>query len=110
MPVILLDQALEDQLSGALQNSEGGAWLALDPMVSEQVIMAIQKEVDRNMGLNVQPVILCSPVLRRHVRALVEPWVPSVMVVSHGEISRNMNIKATGKVALTQGMESAYGS
>jgi len=110
LPVILLDQSLEDQLSGSLQNTEGGAWLALDPMVSEQVIMAIQKEVDRNMGLNVQPVILCSPVLRRHVRALIEPWIPSVMVVSHGEISRNMNIKATGKVALTHGMESAHGS
>ncbi len=109
LPVILLDQAFEELLSGALQNSEGGVWLALDPMVSEKVIMAIQKEVDRNMGLNVQPVILCSPVLRRHVRTLIEPWIPSVMVVSHGEISRNMNIKATGKVALTQGMESAYG-
>ena len=101
LPVILLSREVEELLNGALQSGEGGSWLSLDPMLSERVVEAIQTEVDKNMTIGIQPVILCSPILRRHVRALIEPWIPTVMVVSHGEITRTMNIKATGKVELT---------
>lgn len=103
LPVILLDRDVEELLNSALQSGEGGSWLSLDPMASERIVEAVQTEVERNMTAGIQPVVLCSPVLRRHVRALIEPWIPTVMVVSHGEITQTMNIKATGKVTLTHG-------
>jgi flagellar biosynthesis protein FlhA len=98
LPVLTIAPEIEDTLSRNIQKTEHGAYLAMDPSMAEKIIRAIKAEVEKMMMMNLQPVLLCSPGIRRHLRKMIEQYVPTVMVISHGEITPNISIKAVGKV------------
>ena len=60
----------------------------------------VRQKVEKSTMLNVQPIVLCAPAVRRHMRKIVEQYVPSAMVISHAEIVHNISIKVTGKVVI----------
>lgn len=100
LSVITLDRKVEDVLTNSIQHSEHGSYLSLDPQMAEKIVLAVKNEVEKAMEQNVQPVIICSPVLRRHLRKLVEQTLPAVFVTSHAEVVQNVNIQSFGKVRL----------
>ncbi|MCD4720234.1 MAG: flagellar biosynthesis protein FlhA [Desulfobacula sp.] len=100
LQIITLDRNLEDVLSKNIKHTKHGSYLALDPLLVEEIVQAVSKEVEQQVALNTQPVIMTSPNLRRHVRKLIEPSLPTVLVVSHAEIVDDINLQASGKVSL----------
>ncbi|MBW2367114.1 MAG: flagellar biosynthesis protein FlhA [Deltaproteobacteria bacterium] len=100
LPVISIDQSLEDMLVKSIQHTDQGAYLAADPSLMESTLEAAKVQIEKMITHNMQPILLCSPVLRRHMRRLVEASAPSVMVVSHAEIMPNIRIQSMGKVTL----------
>lgn len=100
LQVITLDRPLEDQLTKQVKHTEHGSYLAIDPQMVEKIIQALNKEVEKQLASDVQPVVMCSPVLRRHFRKLIEHALPTVFVVSHAEIVDDINLQAGGKVTL----------
>lgn len=100
LKVITLDRKAEDYLAKNIQKTDQGAFLSLDPRVAEGVLSSVKQETEKVLAMNLQPIILCSPILRRHLRRLIEQVAPSAMVISHAEIVRNINIQAVGKVGL----------
>jgi flagellar biosynthesis protein FlhA len=52
------------------------------------------------MKSNLLPVLLCSPELRRHVRALCERVMPHMRVLSMAEIPRTIELKSYGVVSI----------
>jgi flagellar biosynthesis protein FlhA len=51
--------------------------------------------------LNSQPVILCSPGIRRHLKKLLDRFLPQVAVLSHSEITPQTKIQSLGMVSLS---------
>jgi flagellar biosynthesis protein FlhA len=100
---ITVDTAVEDLFTKSLQRSEHGAFIALEPGVVENISASIQEAAEKVILMNMQPLILCSPAIRRHIRKIVEQVDPSVMVISHAEIMQNVRIQASGKVTLAHG-------
>lgn len=100
LQVITIDRALEDMLTKNIKHTEHGSYLAIDPQTVEQVVNALSAEVEKQISMDVQPVVMCSPALRRHFRKLIEHALPSVFVVSHAEIVDDINLQAGGKVTL----------
>jgi flagellar biosynthesis protein FlhA len=98
LPVLTLAPEIEDMLAKHIQKTEHGSYLSMDPARAEMIIRAIKGEVEKVMMMNIQPVLLSSPGIRRHLRRMIEQYVPSVMVISHAEITPNISIKAVGKV------------
>ncbi|OGR11430.1 MAG: flagellar biosynthesis protein FlhA [Desulfobacula sp. GWF2_41_7] len=98
--VMTFDRNLEEILSKNVKQTDHGAYLALDPRLSEEIIKAVIKEVERHVVANTQPVLMTTPSLRRHVRKLIESSLPAVFVVSHAEIVDGINLQAIGKVSL----------
>ncbi len=98
--VIMIERDLEDRLIKNIKQTEQGAFLAMDPGFVEKVINAIKKEVEKMMISDTQPVIMCAPALRRHLRQLIETSFPSVFVISHAEVVDNINLEVSGKVTL----------
>jgi len=98
--VMTFDRNLEEILSKNIKHTDHGAYLALDPRLSEEIIKAVIKEVERHVVANTQPVLMTTPTLRRHVRKLIESSLPAVFVVSHAEIVDGINLQAIGKVSL----------
>lgn len=100
LSVLTLEQEVEDVLLGSVQHTEHGSYLSVDPKVASSIMNSVNKETERFMAKGFQPVILCSPQLRRHFRRMVERFAPSLMVLSHNELSDNVQFKALGKVGL----------
>jgi len=100
LSVLTLEQDVEDVLLKSVQHTEHGSYLSIDPKVASSIMNAVNKETERVMAKGVQPVILCSPQLRRHFRRMVERFAPSLMVLSHSELSDNVQFKSLGKVGL----------
>ncbi|WP_321494519.1 flagellar biosynthesis protein FlhA [uncultured Desulfobacter sp.] len=100
LQVMTLDRKLEEILTKNLKRTDHGAFLALEPAMITEFVNAVSKQVENLITLNTQPVLMTSPTLRRHVRRLIEPSLPTVFVVSHAEIVDDINLQAVGKVSL----------
>ena len=105
LQVIILDRDLEEILNKNIKHTEHGSYLTLAPGLVEEIVQAVSKEVEQQVAINTQPVLMTSPSLRRHVRKLIEPSLPAVMVVSHAEIVDDINLQSSGKVSLINEQE-----
>jgi flagellar biosynthesis protein FlhA len=105
LQVTILDRELEEILNKNIKHTEHGSYLTLAPGLVEEIVQAVSKEVEQQVAINTQPIIMTSPSLRRHVRKLIEPSLPAVMVVSHAEIVDDINLQSSGKVSLINEQE-----
>ena len=100
LPLITLDQKMEDLLRDKIQKGEYQFHLAIDPGLAQKILSSIHQSLDRIAHLNYQPVILCSPVLRRHLKRLLDRFLPQVAVLSHSELTASTKIQSLGTVTL----------
>jgi flagellar biosynthesis protein FlhA len=96
--LISLSQETEDLLQKNIQKTEHGSYLSVDPKVADSLINSIKSETEKAMAKNIQPIVLTSPTLRRHLRKMVEYFVPSLIVLSHSELLSDIRIKSIGEV------------
>jgi len=99
LPLVSLSQAVEDQLAGSIQTTPQGAYLGLDPELAQSIIQNIEAQLERFSVLNYQPILLCSPLIRPHVKKLTERFIPNLVVLSHNEISNDVRIESLGLVS-----------
>lgn len=97
--LINLSQATEDLLMKNIKKTEQGSYLAVDPQIADPFIQSIQQEAEKAMVQNIQPVLLTSPTLRRHLRKMIEYFIPSMTVLSQSELSGDIRIKSIGEVS-----------
>jgi flagellar biosynthesis protein FlhA len=100
LPVIALDPRIEDLLREKLVRGEQGSYLALEPGVAQKILTNIHQTLDRVAHLNYQPVILCSPGVRRHLKKLLDRFLPQVAVLSHSELTSQTKIQSLGTVSV----------
>jgi flagellar biosynthesis protein FlhA len=100
LPVITLEQDIEDVLLNSIKHTEYGSYLSVEPNVATSIANSVSRQVEKVMTAGFQPVLLCSPALRRHFRRMVEQFAPSIMVLSHNELPNNIRFKSLGKVNL----------
>ncbi len=99
-PVLSLQQSLEEKLTRGIQKSEHGSFLSLDPGFLQQFLQATSDEVKRSVSMGYHPVLLCSPAIRRHLRKLLERFLPDVAVISHNELSTSLEIRSIGIIRM----------
>jgi len=66
--LVTLDREVEDLVAEAIQPSDQGSFLAIEPATAQQIISSIRAMVDRFGIYGAQPVVLASPTIRRHVK------------------------------------------
>lgn len=98
--VILIDPKVERAIIEAVQSTPQSSYLALDPITTEKIIDSIKKGFEEGVMKGYQPVILCSPAIRRFVKKLSERVSNSITVVSHGEIVSNTKVYSIGTVKI----------
>ncbi|MFZ4858507.1 MAG: flagellar biosynthesis protein FlhA [Desulfuromonadaceae bacterium] len=101
--LVTIDREVEDLIAEAIQPSDQGNYLAIEPAIAQQIISSIRSMSERFSSSGAQPVLLASPSIRRHVRKLIERFVPHMAVLSHNEIPQNIKIQSLGVVSLNAG-------
>jgi flagellar biosynthesis protein FlhA len=101
LKLITMSQDVEDILLKGIQKTEHGSYLSVDPNIADSIISSIKKEAEKAMSKNIQPILLTTPVIRRHLRKMIEYFIPSLMVLSQSELLNDIGFKAIGKVKLS---------
>jgi flagellar biosynthesis protein FlhA len=100
LKLITMSQDVEDILLKGIQKTDHGSYLSVEPRIADSIITSIKKEAEKAMSKNIQPILLTSPLIRRHLRKMVEYFVPSLMVLSQSELLTDIGFKSIGKVTL----------
>ena len=98
LKLINLSQETEDLLQKNIQKTDHGSYLTVDPKIADALINSIKLETEKAMAKNIQPILLTSPTLRRHLRKMVEYFVPALIVLSHSELLSDIRIQSIGEV------------
>ncbi|MDB5988173.1 MAG: flhA [Nevskia sp.] len=96
--VLTLDAQVEDRLRTGLRQIDKQTALVLDGPMVDRFVRGLTKRSEEMMVQNLMPVLLCSPVLRRHIRKLTERVLPHLAVVSLNEVPNNKVVKSFGIV------------
>lgn len=95
--------ALERTLSEAVQQTDEGSYLALDPAQAQVFINRLSKVVEKFMESGSTPILLAPSHLRAAVFRFVDRFVPGMAVISHYEIAPNTKVQSVGVVSLDDG-------
>lgn len=96
--VITVSGAVEKMVAEAVQQTEHGNFLTLDPNNSQAIIEAINYEVERVSEMGQMPIVLCSPAVRMYVRQLIERYLPQIPVLSYNELEPTIEVQSVGVV------------
>ena len=94
LPVLTLSQSLEQQLGSSLNNNH----LALEPSLTERFISSLATQVENMLAERKRPVLLCSSLLRRHIKQLTQRVIPHLTVLGMNEIPVNIQVESFGVV------------
>lgn len=100
VPLFTLDRAIEETVARSIIHVDGGAQLNLDPKVTQTILAKLNEKIEEATSQGEKMVVLCSPVIRRHFKRLTEKFIPNMIVVSHNELSPEVNIRSLGTVRL----------
>ncbi|GMU54241.1 MAG: flagellar biosynthesis protein FlhA [Candidatus Xenobia bacterium] len=96
--VITLDPSIEQVIQSAIQRTEAGSFLTLDPNTGQEILQAISGQVQQLQERGLQPILLCSPPVRSALRKLTERSFPNLVLLSWNEIAPKVNVNSVGMV------------
>jgi flagellar biosynthesis protein FlhA len=98
LPCITLDPGIENKIAGAVQRTDRGSYVSLDPDSMQKLLAALNTELQKLTNMGYQPIVLTSPAVRLYFRKLVERSVPGIIILSHAEIEQSVEIQILGVV------------
>lgn len=98
--VITLDPKLEQIILDAVQRTEHGSYLTLEPNTTNSIISNLSNQVQRLMKLGQQPIVLASPIVRLYFRRLTEQAIPGLVVLSYNELDPHLEVQSVGMVSI----------
>lgn len=93
--VLTLESALEQKLNQSITNKD---YLALEPRVTENLITSLATQVEQMLGERKRPILLCSSLLRRHIKQLTQRVIPHLTVLAMNEIPVTIQVESFGIV------------
>ena len=101
LAAVTLDQSVETAIAEAIQRTDHGSFLAMDPRAVEKIVQSLGKHIETFAALSSPPVVLCSAQVRSHFKRLIDRMVPNLAVLSYDEVMNNAQIQAIGSVEMT---------
>ncbi|MGE5714673.1 MAG: type III secretion system export apparatus subunit SctV [Betaproteobacteria bacterium] len=97
--VYQLDPEIEEMFRNSIRQSASGAYLAMDPALSRQVMDAVRAQIgDLPPGAQ-RPVIVTDAEIRRFVKRLLDFAIPDVTVLSYDQLTPQINLQPLGMIA-----------
>ncbi|NMA99983.1 MAG: EscV/YscV/HrcV family type III secretion system export apparatus protein, partial [Firmicutes bacterium] len=96
LTVLTLGPEWEEQLASAVEYTERGLSVTLDPRILQELYQALGQALEEH--IMPYPVVLVSPQIRMALKRLTERTIPRLIVLSYNEISPDIQVKAVGTV------------
>jgi len=96
--VVTLDPALEDRIRAGFEHTERGLFIRMSPQAVEATCRLIAGEAEKLTAANHPPIVLVSPQIRAALKEMTLPHLPSLIVLSYNEITRDTKIESVAMV------------
>ena len=96
--VVTLDPAVEQEIMGAVKQTEQGAYLTLAPDRIKKIVDSVKQEVEKLENMGKMPIIITSPIVRIYFKKMINDYVKDLTVVSYNEIESNVELQSVGMV------------
>lgn len=97
---ITLSSSAERRIQEYLLHTEQGPQLTMDPRLAQQLTKSIGEHSNRLATLGKSAVLLVSPLLRGHIRKLMQRSLPDLSVLSYAELDPEAPVESGGVVNL----------
>ena len=98
LPLLTLSPQWERDFAEAMAGEGEQRHLAMAPSRLQQFIVSVQKGFEQAAQQGELPVLITSPSIRPHVRAIVERFRPQTVVMSQTEVHPRVRLKTVGSV------------
>lgn len=98
--VITLDAKVEQTIAERIRQSEQGSYVALDQEQIHSIFESLKTAVDKMTNKGLMPIVLTSPLIRKHFKKITEQMVPDLVVLSYNELDTNVQIFSDGLVTM----------
>ncbi len=100
LPLLTLDRSIEENIAQSIIQTDQGPQLSLDPGMIQPLVRELNAQAEKMVLENSQAILLVSPVIRPHMRQLLEKFIPHLVVLSHNEITSQIPVKSFATVRL----------
>ena len=98
--VATLDPAIEKEIMGSVKQTEQGAYLTLDPNVTQQILNATEAMIQKLEDNGCNPIIITSPIVRMYYKKMTQDYFADLIVISYNEIDSDVELQSIGMVSL----------
>jgi flagellar biosynthesis protein FlhA len=98
LPLLTLSPNWERDFAEAMVGEGNDRHLAMAPSKLQQFIVATQKAFENAARMGEIPVLITSPSLRPHIRAIIERFRPQTVIMSQNEVHPRVRLKTIGSV------------
>jgi flagellar biosynthesis protein FlhA len=102
LPLVSLTPGLERLMGEALQQTDEGSFMALEPSIAQAVINKLARSAEKFGEIGQTPVLLVPGHLRPAVFNFVERFAPGYAVLSHHEIAPNTKVQSLGVLSISE--------
>jgi flagellar biosynthesis protein FlhA len=99
--LITLDRNIEETIAAGIIQTDQGQQLSVDPEFVRAFVEKLNQQALELGNETSNAVVLCSPLIRSQLKALIDRFIPNITVLSHNEITQNVSVKAFGTVRLS---------
>src|SRR5579883_13150 len=108
--VYRLDPEFEEMFRNSIRQSASGAYLSMDPELSQRVMAAARTAIGDLPAGAQRPVIVTDGEIRRFVKRLLDYAVPDVTVLSYDQLAPQINLQPLGMISPAPAAQIAEGS
>ena len=98
--VVTLDPGIEQQIMGAVKQTEQGSYIALDPDINQMILKATEQEIKKMENMGKIPIIVTSPIVRMYYKRMTQDYYKDLIIISYNEIESNIELQSVGMVSI----------
>lgn len=98
--VVTLDPKIEQEIMGAVKQTEQGAFLSLDPEKTKEILNSVEEEVQKLENIGKNPIVITSPIVRMYFKKLTQDYFNDLIIISYNEIESNVELQSVGMVTV----------
>ena len=102
LKLVNMTAPLERTLTDALQVTEQGSYLALEPGVAQRFISKLKASAERFAQAGATPILLAPAALRSSIYNFTERFIPGYVVISHQEIGPSTKVQSVGVIGFEE--------
>ena len=100
LPVILMEPSVEETVRKAIRQTSAGAFLSLDPQMSQRILTAVGETAGKYRNSTQKPVLMVSMDIRRYVRRLIEPKFYELSVMAYQEVTPEISVQPVARIRI----------